>query len=323
MYHKLGALILSVLLAVGIIAAMLWRVWGDLTEAFQYLHPFYLIPAVLICLLAWFSRGWRYKVILARLTVMVPVIFATACIYLSQTVNLIVPARLGDLIRIILVRHEYKSTVSQGLSSIVVERAFDIITVAILGVISVFFVIDVPDWMLSLIAVPLALGALFFIILVIMGRFSSDNKYCSYILTLFAEVKSASLTPSTAIILFISSIAIWIMDTMICLAVSEMFGQSMPYAIVLLAIVAGNLVKAVPLTPGGMGTYEVSLAVIFELSGTAPAVATLIAVVDHLIKNLITLIGGAASILYFGNWVIPEMMGSIKRRFSDDAGENR
>ena len=323
MYHKIGALILSVLLAVGIIAAMLWRVWGDLTEALQYLHPLYLLPAVLICVFAWLLRGWRYKVILARLTVIVPVIFATACIFLSQTVNLIVPARLGDLLRIVLVRHEYNSTVSQGLSSLVVERIFDIITVALLGLISVFFVLDVPDWMLSLIAVPLVLGGIFFVVLIVMGRFSSENKYAGYILTLLAEVKAASLTPSTAIILFLSSIVIWIMDTMICLAVSAMFGQSMPYAVVLLAIVAGNLVKAVPLTPGGVGTYEVSLAVIFELSGVAPATATLIAVVDHLIKNLITLIGGAASILYFGNWVIPEMMDSIKRRFSDGTGENR
>lgn len=322
MYRKIAALILSLLLAVGIIAAMLWRVWGDLTGTLQYLHPLYLIPAVFICVLAWFSRGWRYKIILARLTVIVPMMFATACIYLSQTVNLIVPARLGDLIRIILIRHEYNSTVSQGLSSIVVERVFDIITVALLGLISVLFVLNVPEWMLSLIAVPLVLGVIFFGILLFMGRFSSENKYLGYILTMLSEVKAASLTPSTAIILFFSSVAIWIMDTAVCLAVSAMFGQGIPFAVVLLAIVAGNLVKAVPITPGGLGTYEVSLALIFELSGIAPATATLIAVVDHLIKNLITLIGGAVSILFFGNWVIPEMMASIKRRLSDDAGDD-
>jgi len=173
--------------------------------------------------------------------------------------------------------------------------------------------------MLSLIAVPLVLAGVFFIALIMMGSISSDNKYLGYILKLLDEVKSASLTPSTAIILLISSITIWIMDTLICLSVSAMFNQEMPLAIVLLAIVAGNLVKAVPLTPGGVGTYEISLAVIFELSGIAPATATLIAVVDHLIKNLITLIGGGLSILYFGNWVIPEMVASIKRRFSDNS----
>lgn len=318
MYRKIGALILSLLLAFGILGAMLWRVWGDLTETLQFLHPVYLVPAILICIVAWLLRGWRYKIILGRLTVSVPVIFSTGCIFLSQTVNLVVPARLGDLIRIILVRHEYDSTVSQGLSSVVVERVFDVITVALLGFLAVFFVIDVPDWMFSLIAVPLVLGVVFFVLLVFMGRFSSKNKYAGYVLTMLAEVKAASLTPSTAIILFISSIIIWLMDTLICVSVSGMFNQEMPFAVVLLGVVAGNLVKAVPLTPGGMGTYEVTLAVIFELSGIAPATATLIAVIDHLIKNLITLIGGVISIVYFGNWVVPEMMASIRRRLSDN-----
>lgn len=321
MYRKVIALIFSVLLAVGIIAGMLWRVWPDLSSTLQYLHPFYLIPGVAICIIAWFSRGWRYQVILKRLTVPVPITFATACIYLSQTVNLIVPARLGDLIRIILVRHEYGATVSQGLSSLVVERVFDIITVALLGLVSVLFVLNVPDWMLTLIGAPLILGALFFGVLVCMGRFSSDNKYIGYVLTMLEEVRAASLTPSTALILLLSSLAIWCMDTLICICVATMFGQEIPIAVVLLAIVAGNLVKAVPVTPGGMGTYEVSLAVIFELSGVAPATATLIAVVDHLIKNLITLIGGGISILYFGNWVIPEMIASIRRRLLDEGGD--
>ena len=322
MYRKFLALLLSILLAVGIIAGMLWRVWPDLSGTLAYLHPIYLVPAIIICIIAWFGRGWRYKIILARLTVTVPLLFATACIYLSQTVNLIVPARLGDLIRIILVRHEYNSTVSQGLSSIVVERVFDIITVAILGLVSVLFVLNVPEWMLSLIAIPLILGGAFFVILVFMGRLSSENKYIGYILTMLAEVRSASLTPAAGAVLFLSSIAIWGMDTLICIFISAMFDQNIPFAVVLLAIVAGNLVKAVPITPGGMGTYEVSLAVIFELSGVAPAIATLIAVLDHLIKNLITLIGGAASILYFGNWVVPEMVQSIKQRLSDNGGDN-
>ncbi|HWQ65145.1 MAG TPA: lysylphosphatidylglycerol synthase transmembrane domain-containing protein [Methanospirillum sp.] len=322
MYRKIFALILSLLLAVGIIGVMLWRVWGDLNAALEYLHPVYLIPAVLICVIAWFSRGWRYKVILARLGVMVPTIFATACIYLSQTVNLLVPARLGDLIRIILVKHEYDATVSQGLSSIVVERVFDIITVAFLGLISVLFVLNVPEWALSLIVIPLVLGALFFGVLLFMGRFSSENKYLGYLLTMLNEVKEASLTPSTAIILFFSSVGIWIMDTIICVSVSAMFNQEIPLAVILLAIVAGNLIKAVPVTPGGLGTYEASLAIIFELSGVAPATATLIAVIDHLIKNLITVIGGVASIFYFGNWVVPEMMASIKRRLFDNGEED-
>ena len=89
--------------------------------------------------------------------------------------------------------------------------------------------------------------------------------------------------------------------------------------VVLLAVVAGNLVKAVPLTPGGIGTYEFALAVIFELAGTAPAVSTLIAVIDHLIKNGITLAGGVISVFYLGDWVIPELSASIRKRLKEDS----
>jgi uncharacterized membrane protein YbhN (UPF0104 family) len=34
-----------------------------------------------------------------------------------------------------------------------------------------------------------------------------------------------------------------------------MFEENVPFTIIILAIVIGNLVKAIPLTPGGLGTY--------------------------------------------------------------------
>jgi uncharacterized protein (TIRG00374 family) len=97
-----------------------------------------------------------------------------------------------------------------------------------------------------------------------------------------------------------------------------MFQQNIPFAIIVLAIVIGNLVKAVPLTPGGIGTYELSLAITFGLAGVSPAIATLIAVIDHLIKNLVTLIGGIVSIYYFGDWVIPSIKNALNTKFGGD-----
>ena len=60
-----------------------------------------------------------------------------------------------------------------------------------------------------------------------------------------------------------------------------------------------------------MGTYEITLAITFGLAGVDPAVATLIAIVDHLIKNLVTLGGGIVSIYYFGDWVIPSIRTTL------------
>ena len=319
MYRKLCAIILSVALAVGILAIMVIRVWDDLAEALAYVKPLYLIPACGICLCAWFVRGGRYQTILSRMQVTIPLFFSTACIFISQTVNLVVPARLGDLIRVVLLRHDYDATISQGLSSIVVERIFDIISVAVLGLCAVVFVLNAPSWVLMLLIVPLLLGGLFFLVLILTGRVQTENVYVGYILTMLREMRNASLTPRSACILGGTSLFIWLLDTAICSLVALMFVQEIPFEIVLLAVVAGNLVKAVPLTPGGVGTYEFALAVIFELAGTSPAVSTLIAVIDHLIKNGITLIGGAVSVLYLGDWVIPELSESIRKRLKDES----
>jgi len=319
MYRKISAIVVPTLIAAGIIAYMLYRVWDDLTVALEHLVPAFLIIAVVICVIAWLLRGWRYRLILDRLGYRVPVTVATACIFVSQTVNLIVPARLGDFVRVFILNHEYETTYSEGVSSIVVERVFDIIMVALLGAAALPFVLNVPPWFFTVIVVPLIAGTAFFAFLLFFGKKTAENKYIQIVLTMLHEIRRASLTPASLFLLSASSLVIWLLDVLVCLAVVMMFQQQIPFAVVVLAIVIGNLVKAVPLTPGGVGTYELSLAVTFELAGVSPAVATLIAVIDHLIKNLITLAGGVLSVYRFGDWVVPSIKKALNTRL--DGGE--
>ncbi|MFA5414429.1 MAG: lysylphosphatidylglycerol synthase transmembrane domain-containing protein [Methanoregula sp.] len=314
MYKKISAVVVPTLIAVGIIAYMLYRVWGDLLEALQHMIPIYLVIGIVICLSAWWLRGWRYHYILASLTYNVPVIVATACIFVSQTVNLVVPARLGDFVRIFILKHDYNTSYSEGISSIVVERVFDIVTVALLGGVALLFIPNVPSWFYTVIFVPLLVGIAFFVFLVFSGKLTTKNKYISIILTMLEEIRRASLTLKSILVLSFSSIVIWLLDVLVCVSVVMMFQQQIPFAVVLLAIVIGNLVKAVPLTPGGVGTYELSLAFTFELYGVAPAIAFLIAVIDHLIKNIVTLVGGVISIYFLGDWVIPTIRQAIHER---------
>jgi uncharacterized protein (TIRG00374 family) len=198
----------------------------------------------------------------------------------------------------------------------VVERVFDIITVALLGAVSLFFVLNVPAWFYTAIIIPLAIGFAFFVFLIFVGKLTTKNKYIGYILTMLDEIRRASLTLRAVVILSITSIVIWMLDVLVCYSVVGMFEQQIPFAVVVLAIVIGNLVKAVPITPGGIGTYELAVAATFEIAGVAPAEAFLIAVIDHLIKNLVTLAGGIVSIYYLGDWVIPTIKSAISAKLN-------
>ncbi|MDD1689509.1 MAG: flippase-like domain-containing protein [Methanoregula sp.] len=314
MYRKISAIVVPTLIAVGIMGYMLYSVWDDLLLALQHILPAYILPAIVICLMAWVLRGWRYHSILKSLNYSVSVTVSTACIFVSQTVNIIVPARLGDFVRAFILKHEYNTTYSEGVSSIVVERIFDIFTVALLGAIAIFFVLGVPAWFTTLIIIPLAAGVLFFVFLLFIGKFSSENKYIVIILNMLHEIKRASLSLRSIVVLGASSVVIWLLDILVCFAVVLMFEQQISFAVVVLAVVIGNLVKAVPLTPGGIGTYEAALTVTFGLAKVDPGVALLIAIIDHLIKNLVTVAGGIISIYYFGDWVMPSIKEALNSK---------
>lgn len=318
MYRKISAIIIPTLFAIGIIAWMVFNVWGDLLEALHHIDPGYLAVAIFICLVAWLLRGWRYHIILGNIGYRVGIMVSTACIFVSQTVNLIVPARLGDFVRVFILKHEYGSTYSEGVSSVVVERVFDIFTVALLGAVSVLFVLNAPSWFYTIIVLPLAAGILFFVFLLLIGKFSTQNRYIRIILTMLHEIRRASLSVKSILLLGGSSIIIWLLDVLVCLAVALMFEQQIPFAVLVLAIVIGNLVKAVPLTPGGIGTYEFALWSTFLLAGVSPTIATLIAIIDHLIKNLVTLAGGIVSIYYFGDWVIPSIRDALNSKLGGE-----
>ncbi len=313
--RKAGAIVLPTLIAVGIVAYMLYRVWGDLLLTLEHVVVPFLFLAIGVCIFAWFLRGFRYRYILQGLEILRGVWFSTACILISQTANLVVPARLGDLVRLLILKHEDAGTTySQGFSSIVVERVFDVVMVAVLGVLALPFVLDVPDWFFTVIGIPLAAGGIFFVALLAMGGVQSDNRYIGILLRILGDVKAASLRPRALATLSLSSLLIWVVDVLVCVAIVMMFQQAIPFAVVVLAIVIGNLVKAVPITPGGVGTYELALALTFELAGTPAATATLIAVLDHLVKNMVTLVGGVGSIYYFGDWAA----ALLKRAFHRD-----
>jgi len=313
MYRKISAILVSTVLAVGIIAFMLYSVRDQLATAIEHIVWGYLLVATLICLFAWIVRGLRYKVILRGIGISCGLLFSTGTIFVSQTANLIVPARLGDLVRVFILRHEYQATISQGISSLVVERVFDIVMVAVLGAVALMFVFNVPDWFYTIILIPLVLGVVFYIILIYSGRLASENRYIRMVLTVMEQIRQVSLSLRSVISLSFQSIIIWILDILVCLFVTLMFQVSIPFAVIVLAIVIGNLVKAIPLTPGGVGTYELSVALTFTAAGVDPAVATLIAVIDHLIKNLVTLAGGIVAIYFFGDWVLDTIRGAFRR----------
>jgi uncharacterized protein (TIRG00374 family) len=98
------------------------------------------------------------------------------------------------------------------------------------------------------------------------------------------------------VILSIVSLLNWILDVFTCYAIALPFGVD--FWVVALDVAIANIVKAIPITPGGIGAYEVVVTGILTAFGVNPADAFTVALIDHTLKNVLTLLAGYASLTH-------------------------
>jgi uncharacterized protein (TIRG00374 family) len=99
-----------------------------------------------------------------------------------------------------------------------------------------------------------------------------------------------------------NSLVIWTLDVVTAIVVFAAFGAEVSLSLIAVAFFAvsvGNLAKVLPLSPGGIGLYEGAFTlIVVGLTAspvlTAPTVLA-ISIVDHAVKNVVTILGGIAS----------------------------
>src|SRR5207237_10222978 len=73
----------------------------------------------------------------------VPVRFVFCYLMIGYMMNAIIPLRLGDLVRAYLLGRRHGIAVSTTLSTVVVERIFDVVAIVVIGLL-VSTVLDLP-----------------------------------------------------------------------------------------------------------------------------------------------------------------------------------
>lgn len=294
------------------------------------MDPRYLAVAAAVYLVSWPIRGLRYRDILTELGYTERVGFLTGAVFVSQTGNLLVPARAGDAVRAYIMKARRNVPYASGFASLAVERLFDLLAISLLavgvvgglvatqGTASFEDMVADPDVGGGTVAVGVALVVaavtlVAFLVLIASarvddGRFrrfrpseeSRLNRPVSVFVRFLSDVRSVSTNPAAVITIGASSLVIWTIDVLTAVFILAAFGVESAIgpllAIAFLAVSIGNLAKIVPLSPGGIGLYEAGFAiVVVGLSPIGVTVAVAAAIVDHALKNLITGIGGVVA----------------------------
>jgi uncharacterized protein (TIRG00374 family) len=294
----------------------------------------------LVYLLSWPLRGIRYRDILAAIGYREQWGFLTGAVFISQTGNLVFPARAGDAVRAYVIKARRGIPYTSGFASLAIERVFDLLTITLLaGAVLLGLVVtgSVADIQAALFgaavggeeatsgqtAVAVAAGVGLVAVLAVtvivasarsernyaraaVGRLSSDA-YADYVadkLERFAgDVQTVARDGSTFARVGVGSLLVWTLDVLTAVVVLLAFdvGLAVPalLAVAFFAVSVGNLAKVLPLSPGGIGLYEGAFTLlVVGLTPVGPVTTLSAAVVDHAVKNAVTVVGGVASMAW-------------------------
>ena len=140
----------------------------------------------------------------------------------------------------------------------------------------------------------------------LLRRFSSDA-YVDYVAGIVegfvTDVQTVASDRRAFARIGFGSLVIWSIDVVTAILVLAAFGVALPVptlvAVGFFAVSVGNLAKVLPLSPGGIGLYEGAFTLlVVALTPVGASTALAAAVVDHAVKNLVTVAGGLASMTW-------------------------
>ncbi len=269
--------------------------------------PYWILLSVIIYSISWIFRVQRLERFTGDAGEKIGFFELFKLLISGYTLNILLPARLGDAATIFYLKMK-KITIGKSTAIIFQLRILDVMALLILSLpVFAFFFRDAPTWVgttllicIFIIAIPIC------IVLFDKAKHFSDllnrlvNKFNNKIFKIVSDKVNDAYIHYHEIILnkhllFISiliSMMIWLFDILTCYMVSIAVASPILITVAVFGVCIANVAKSVPSIPGGIGIYESVLAGILVLFGTAFDVAITIAILDHAIKNLFTLVFG-------------------------------
>jgi uncharacterized protein (TIRG00374 family) len=304
--------------SLALLAVLLWRI--DLAQAGRALRDadyFYVVPGLMLFGLAKLLVAQRWRLMLSKFAdVPLPPLFGILLV--SNLANNVVPARIGDVIRVQVPAQRYDLSRARLASTVfATESLLDGIAFAVLGLIGLAL-IDLHGFPTGVFwgVLGLVSGGLVAVIPIahlrlqdgwtrrgIMPRLPErlrlalEEAVPHFIdgLAVFRDVRLGA----EAIVL---SFAIWLLEVAMFVLFGLAFGIHLSMPAWMLIMVAANMISSIPVTPSNIGAYEVAVTELMKTLGVDAGVAGGFAIAAHVFNILwITAAGfGAMWVLGLG-----------------------
>lgn len=303
---------LVLLLGLLVSAGLLWFAFRDLelqeiVEALERANYWWIVPGVAIYFVSVWFRSWRWGFLL-RGSKRVSANRLFPVVVVGYMGNDVLPFRLGEVLRAYVLWRREQINVGTSLTTAVLERLFDGLTMVLFVLFGLLFVPMSPFFSrLVTVASAAFLGALV-VFLFLAARPQLLHRIAHGLIeamvpqrfrdALFGLVEGVidgleSLRSGRdVLIVFGVTVWVWILETVKYWLVSLAFTLQLPYFGILLMAGVVNLLTALPSLPGYIGTFEAGGIQVLEILGVPAGPAASYVLVLHAILLIpVTLLG--------------------------------
>lgn len=229
------------------------------------------------------------------------------CIMFGWLLNYLIPARVGDVARGVALKTTEDAPLGVSLSTIVVERIFDMITLVLL--LAVPAVLYYQERFLWLEAVSLGITLVLVLGLAVFYRYdewiakrlSQRSPSIGRSLLLLKQGLEGIADNKAALLLCLAlSLPIWFFEVFSIYLASRALGFDIPLIYASISGVASFVAQTVPVTPAGIGIHEASITGVLGFFGISVKEALSIALVDHFARGLVIYVFGLISAIHIG-----------------------
>ena len=257
-----------------------------------------VIIMVIVYALSWIFRTIRLERTVASLGSKMPFKNLFKLNISGYALNVLLPVKIGDVARMLFLKAEGMEG-DKAIASVIYIRLLDIISIIMLAtpVLLIMTKESIPNWaiisviscilIIVLIFVFLSIGRMQRLFDIIEAKFTL--KVTKGLLRVGKEVHwnlRNLLFKSSVYCDMFYSILIWLLEALTCYVVALSLNAQVSPLLIIFGVSMANISKIVPATPGGIGIYEGIIVGIFAIGGIEYNKALVIAIVDHLIKNL-------------------------------------
>ena len=250
-------------------------------------------------------RTWRWNVLLRSAGYVFPKDTIFRCIMFGWLLNYVLPARVGDVAGGVALKSTEGAPLGMSLSTIVLERAIDMITLAFLLGVSASLFFPKRFLMLEVIAIGIAVVLLLLLFLIYKFDYLIVNKLKNR----FPSIKESIpllkqgldklyKNPQAIVLCLFLSVPIWLFEISSLYFAAKAINFGLPFSLATVSGIAAFIAQVLPLTPAGIGIHEASITGILALFGISPGIGTSIALVDHFARGIIIYIFGLISAIH-------------------------